>query len=124
MELIHLAGTEKTPEIILNPEGQLSFVGRSIPENSVGYYKPVFDWIDGYAQSAAASTTVKVQLDYFNTSSSKCLFDIFKKLENIHKSGKSVTIEWCYEEDDEDMKEAGEDYQSIFTMKFSILATN
>lgn len=123
MENIQIDGTEKTPTISLEPAGQLSFFGRSIPENSVAFYKPVFDWLDQYTGEAQNSTTVKVQLDYFNTSSSKCLFDIFKKLENIHKSGKQVTVEWCYEEDDEDMKEAGEDYQSIFTMNFSILAT-
>jgi hypothetical protein len=63
-----------------------------------------------------------VQLEYFNTSSSKCILDVFKKLESIHKSGdKEVIINWYYEEDDEDMLEAGEDYESIIRVPFKMI---
>jgi hypothetical protein len=63
---------------------------------------------------------VNIQLEYFNTSSSKCILDVFKKLEAIYKSGNEVVINWFYEEDDEDMLEAGEDYQSIIKIPFKM----
>jgi hypothetical protein len=63
-----------------------------------------------------------VQLEYFNTSSSKCILDVFKKLEAIHKAKHDVTINWFYEEDDEDMLEAGEDYESIIRVPFKMVA--
>jgi len=66
-------------------------------------------------------TEVNVQLEYFNTSSSKCILDVFKKLEAIHKSGNEVIINWYYEEDDEDMLEAGEDYESIIRIPFKMI---
>jgi hypothetical protein len=61
-------------------------------------------------------------LKYFNTSSSKCILDVFKKLENINKSGNStVIINWHFEEDDEDMSEAGEDYKAIINVPFKMV---
>jgi hypothetical protein len=62
-----------------------------------------------------------VQLEYFNTSSSKCILDVFKKLEAINKGENDVLINWYYEEDDEDMLEAGEDYESIIRVPFKMI---
>jgi hypothetical protein len=120
METLTIEMTPKTPLIQFNAGiGRLEFQGRSIPENSIEFYTPVFDWMDKYALSPQGETQVKIQLEYFNTSSSKCLLDIFKKLQNLHSSGKSnVSINWYYEEDDEDMLEAGEDYQAIIKVPF------
>ena len=68
--------------------------------------------MEEYGGTPAEKTIVNVQLEYFNTSSSKCILDVFKKLEAIHKAKNDVIINWHYEEDDEDMLEAGEDYES------------
>jgi tagatose-1,6-bisphosphate aldolase len=62
-----------------------------------------------------------IQLEYFNTSSSKCLLDILKKLQIVSQNGGSkVKVVWYYEEDDEDMLEAGEDYQAIIRIPFEM----
>jgi len=117
MEAIHIEGTPKTPTIVFDPQtGELSIKGRSIPENAVDFYKPLTDWLAEYALHPNDNTIVKVQLEYFNTSSSKCILDVFKKLESISLAGHSIEIHWYYEEDDEDMLEAGEDYEAIFKM--------
>jgi len=122
METLTINGTPKTPEILLNAEkGMLEFKGRSIPENSTEFYKPVFDWINEYSKAPKATTSVKMHLEYFNTSSSKCILDIFKKLEKIKKAGNEVSINWYYDEDDEDMLEAGEDYESIIKIPFKMI---
>jgi hypothetical protein len=62
-----------------------------------------------------------VQLEYFNTSSSKCILDLFKKLELVRATGNEVTVYWHYEADDEDMLEAGEDYQAIINLPFKMI---
>jgi hypothetical protein len=62
-----------------------------------------------------------VQLEYFNTSSSKCILDVFKKLELVRTTGNDVTVLWHYEQDDEDMLEAGEDYQAIINLPFKMI---
>lgn len=121
MDPIKIEGTPKTPTVNFNAEsGVLEVKGRSIPENAVEFYKPLVDWIGSYGDAAKETTEVNIQLEYFNTSSSKCILDVFKKLESIN--GKSnITINWHYEEDDEDMLEAGEDYQAIINIPFKMI---
>lgn len=119
-----LEGSPKTPTVNLNADnGVLELKGRSIPENSIEFYKPIFDWVENYGNNPKADTQVNVVLEYFNTSSSKCILDFFKKLETLNGGGKTkVTINWHYEEDDEDMLEAGEDYQAIISVPFKMVA--
>lgn len=122
MEIIVRDGTPKTPSVKLDgTTGNIEIKGRSIPENSVEFYKPLIDWLEKYGSSPCQTTVVNIQLEYFNTSSSKCILDIFKKLELINKKGNPVEINWYYEEDDEDMFEAGEDYQSIISLNFKMI---
>ena len=122
MEPINIEGTAKTPAIKYDPEnGIVEIKGRSIPENSIEFYKPLVDWLEEYAKQPLKKTQVNMQLEYFNTSSSKCILDVFKKLEAIHKAKNDVVINWYYEEDDEDMLEAGEDYQAIINVPFKMI---
>lgn len=122
MESIVIEGTPKTPSVNFDSEsGVLHLRGRSIPENSIEFYKPLVEWLDEYAGKPQSKTAVNIQLEYFNTSSSKCLLDLFKKLEVMHKNGSDILVKWYYEEDDEDMLEAGEDYQSIVNVPFKMI---
>jgi len=122
MELLNIDGTPKTPTVILNPNtGVIEIKGRSIPENSIEFYRSVVEWLDEYVKNPQPNTVVNVQLEYFNTSSSKCILDVFKKLEVLRKNQKDVIINWYYEEDDEDMLEAGEDYESIIKVPFKMI---
>ena len=119
MEDLKLEGSAKTPIVEFNAKGDLLLKGRSIPENSIEFYKPLIEWIDSYSQAVNSSTVLSVQLEYFNTSSSKCILDVFKKLETL--SGSEVSVKWYYEEDDEDMLEAGEDYEAIIDIPFEMI---
>ena len=122
MENILIEGTTKTPTVEFDGvTGVMVIKGRSIPENSIDFYKPLVDWIESYSTSPKDKTVLNMRLEYFNTSSSKCILDVFKKLELIKKAGKDVQIQWHYEEDDEDMLEAGEDYESIIRVPFKMI---
>jgi hypothetical protein len=119
MENIILQPTPKTPSVKLDAQtGMVEIKGRSIPENSLEFYKPLIEWVEKYAADSQAETNVHIQLEYFNTSSSKCLLDFFKRLETINNK---VVINWYYEQDDEDMLEAGEDYEAIINVPFKMI---
>lgn len=119
MDDIRIEGSPKTPTVnFIAQEGVLDIKGRSIPENSIEFYKPLIDWIESYSKSPQSKTTVNIQLEYFNTSSSKCILDLFKKLEAVNNE---IVINWYYEEDDEDMLEAGEDYDAIINIPFKMI---
>mgnify|MGYP001267738532 CR=1 FL=1 len=122
MENINLEGTPKTPRVSFDFEnGILELLGRSIPENSVEFYEPLNNWIEGYGESPQPKTIFEVKLEYFNTSSSKCLLDLFKMLESINGNGTEVKVNWYFEKDDGDIEEAGEDYQAIISLPFTMI---
>lgn len=112
MENFYLEETSKTPKLSFDRRtGKFLMSGRSIPENSIEFYRPLFEWLDDYVKNPSDKTIFDIKLEYFNTSSSKCLVEIFRRLERIDNN--SVVINWFYEEDDEDMQESGEDFKEI-----------
>lgn len=115
-------GSPKTPYVDLNKNtGVLLLKGRSIPENSIDFFQPIYNWIDKYSEQPNQNTTLQIRLEYFNTSSSKCILDLFRKFEHLNKEKSKVTVEWFFETDDEDMEEAGEDYQAIVSLPFVMI---
>ncbi len=125
MNTLAIEATTQTPKIILDPQKrQFYFGGRSLPEDSSAFYKPVFEWIDQYFETPKETTNVKFELDYFNTSSAKTLYSILLRLEKVHRSNSPVNIEWFYDYDDEDMYELGEEYQSLFKVPIVLIEMN
>ena len=114
MNPIIINAAEDTPKITLDAANEIFEIsGRSLPEDVSKFYKPIFDWLDEYAQSPNAQTVFNFKLSYFNTASSKIILDILMKLEAMHEAGKNVVIKWHYPSDDEDMEEAGAEYAEI-----------
>jgi hypothetical protein len=50
------------------------------------------------------------KLKYFNSSSAKVLLDLFMAIETAAERGNKLTIEWHYAEDDDNMRELGEEF--------------
>jgi hypothetical protein len=122
MESISIPGTLKTPTIISDGEkGLIEIKGRSNPENSSLFYKPLIDWVEQYSANPPEKTIVNIKLEHFNTSSSKCILDVFKKLEPIKKANLDIMVNWYYEEDDEEMMEAGETYGTMTVIPFKMI---
>lgn len=115
IEALKIEPTHKTPKVYFDPaNNHFELSGRSIPEDSVGFYKKILDWVEDYGKTPNTKTEFKFELEYFNTSSSKNILELLKKLEKIHLQGQSaVQITWYYDEDDEDMEETGEDYKAL-----------
>jgi hypothetical protein len=115
MEIINLEGTEDTPKIILDKNnGIFEISGRSLPEDSAEFYKPVIEWLEKYNTNPNTKTHFTFKLEYFNTASSKLILDVLSKLEDLP----NVTVLWYYHEDDEDMQEAGEEFSELVEIPF------
>jgi hypothetical protein len=119
MKSVSLQATAKTPSIDFNPDqGMLEIRGRSNPEDSRVFYKPLIAWCEEYAHNPREKTVVDVQLEYFDTSSSKGLLDLIKRLKTIKELHKDVEVIWHYDSDDEDILEAGENFEDITGITF------
>ncbi len=110
------------PGIILDREsGKFEISGKTCPEDAIEFYDPVFDWLDEYSANPLNQTLFDFRLTYFNTVSSKILMMIMLRLEEISESGNEVKIRWFYPEDDEDLEEAGEDYENMLEVDFELI---
>jgi len=122
MQSISLEKTQDTPGIILDKEeGVFSFSGISIPENTKDFYKPIFEWIDNYIQAPNEETVVSFKMVYFNTSSTKSILDILLRFRGLIKDGKMVIVNWYFQEEDEDMYEAGVGFSKMTHIPFNYI---
>lgn len=122
MKHLEILQTEKEPGVSFNSEtGDFVISGNSIPEDCLAFYKPIFVWLDNYIESPAMNTTLEVRLKFFNTSTSKCLFSIFKRLEKIKKDGGDASITWHYSLKDTDMYESGMDFSNMLSIPFKLV---
>jgi hypothetical protein len=113
----------KTPTIEFKVNGELKISGRSIPEDSRIFYQPVFSWLETLKLNLPSKIEMKVALEYFNTSSSILLLNLFNSLVQLHQDKQTkVNIIWYYHEDDDEMQEAGRDYKSIVRVPFEVVS--
>ena len=123
MEHLVIAKTDDTPEIDFNPgTKELKISGRSLPEDVTTFYAPVLEWLDELEESAIGELKFIVNLEYFNTASSKLILDILMKFEDIHSGGSnSIEIIWNFDKRDTDMEEAAEEYSELVEVPFQII---
>ena len=121
MELLKIRGNWKNPSILFNPNGKLQIWGRSLPENALDTYNPIFKWLDDYKNHPSENTEIDFKLEYFNTTSSKLIYEIFKKFEDLKSSGNKLSVKWYYESDDPDMEEEGKLLANIINVDIELV---
>lgn len=115
-------GNKQKPDLVFSAEtGLLKITGQSLPENATLLYGPVLEWIEEYANDPSGKTVFSLKMKYYNTASSKMFFSIIKRLNVMHKGGPDVEIEWYYQEDDEDMLDAGEYFRDLVDIPFKFI---
>jgi hypothetical protein len=123
MESVFLEKTTETPSVRMNVQGGvIEIEGNSYPENAFEFYQQIFDWIDSYFATGTDRLRAVFRLNYFNTSSAKCMLNFMTLLQRYHADDKIITVEWYYEEDDDDMLEIGKAFSVDFTMPFQLLS--
>jgi len=121
MDYFHRPATSTTPSINLNHlTGEFELKGRSLPDHAFEFYSEVFSWVDDYCRVPLKSTLLKISLDFVNTSSSKCLVELCRKLGTCVDEHHEVKVEWYYEENDDEMREMGEDLAEILEISLVV----
>jgi hypothetical protein len=122
MEKLFTKETSHSPRVSFDHEtGLLQLRGNSFLDNAHEFYTPIIDWLREYSKTPAPQTKVTLVLNYINTSSQRMLFDMLKVLGNIHSAGHSVHVDWLYEENDDDLKDVGEDLLSFMEFSYKVI---
>ncbi len=122
MNTFKLESTSHHPKVILDAEsGVFEISGRSLPEQVLKLYDPILEWIKEYTLIPHDKTVIKISLDYINSSSTKYLLEILKRLNSYFKEGNNVVVKWYYDEYDEDCEESGEEYADLLDLNFEVI---
>ncbi len=122
MELLSIVESAQTPLINFDPVfGTMEIKGRSIPDDADAFWMPVLNWFESYSIAPVEKTTFKIELEYFNISSSKRILFLLYKLNEMNDKGFNVSVEWRYNADDEDMYEVGQDYAYMVKVPFTFI---
>ena len=124
INLVHILPSNKTPEVLLNPEGFIEIKGRAIDESRTKFSEQIMVWIDDYVLNPAKSTEVTIALEYLNSFNSIILTAVLKKLTQVSKLSKSLVIKWYIEDDDDDLLERGEYISSTLNIPIQFIMTD
>ncbi len=96
--------------------------GRIIPENPIQFFDNLNKWLtDNYYNADLKIVNLNLKLDFFNTASAKCLVVLINNFLKLKAKGAEVHVNWFYMEDDEEIKEAGEDYSYLVKHAFNFV---
>ena len=103
-------------------EYQFLISGKSLPEDVIEFYRPVFSWLEHYVANPSDETLLKVKIFYFNSASQRAINEIFTILCRISIKDKKVNVEWHYHEEDDEMLEAGVEYAELSNLPFRYIS--
>jgi len=133
MEILQLNKTDFTPGVSFNPaSNELVFEGVSRPENASEFYSQIIDWVVTYESSlyknhVLASKKFDVHItfkfSYFNSASSKMIYQLLESVKRISMMGYKIIINWYSEEGDDQMLEDGEELSEALDIPFNFFET-
>ena len=120
MNELKITATNSSPEVTLDIENNVFEInGESRPEDAYSFYKPILNWLKELKNLNIDKNIVfKFDLVYFNSTSTKFLYNIIELLKQINELSTSIIVEWHYNEKDVDIKEAGEELSEMTEIKF------
>jgi len=128
MESLKRKRGDTTPLLEFNVDSmEFLLEGECRPENVLTYFEPVMKWLDEYViwiteKGSNNKLDFHFKLEYYNSSSAKFIFNIFKRLKVIQENGIDITMFWFYDLLDEDLLECGQEYEKILGLNFEYIA--
>jgi hypothetical protein len=111
MENIHLSGTDRAPEVNFDFTANVySLGGMSYIEDVTTFFGPLTKSLFSHLGSLnGTEISFTFELIYFNSSTARVLLRIMDTLDEAAENN-TVSITWCYQEDDDHMEEMGEEF--------------
>ena len=116
----YLQGTKTTPHALIN-DGYMRISGNAFPVEQQGFFNQINEQVDIYSKKPANRTVVEISLSYVNASAKRAIVEFLSHLESLNNQGFKVDLKWWYEKDDDDVKELGEIYKSMFNINIELI---
>lgn len=128
MESLRIKKGDTTPKLDFDLDTmEFLLEGESRSEDVLIFYEPIIKWLDNFKEwflkyGSSKKLEFQFKLEYYNSSSAKFIFRIFKVLKQMQTKGLESKIFWFYDVLDEDLLECGEEYEQILGLKFEYIA--
>ncbi len=109
MEDLIIKGTASVPMVSFKTSGDIKLEGRALVEDAFKFFQPLITWAKEFDGN---ELNIEINLEYFNTSVSKQLLDLFRIFDG-NPNSKVINVKWRYEEGDDEMQESGEIYEDL-----------
>lgn len=120
MNNLIIENSPNTPSVYFDDNKKiLTINGKSFPEHAINFYAKVEEKLFELLKNN--KLTIVCEFEYINTSSSKCIYNLLRKVEATNNV---VSVIWGYEEDDDDIKELGEYYDDSINIDFTYKVVN
>ena len=118
---MQISATPKTPLVQFDfGTKTLLLKGVSCPDNPLQFFTPIFENLKEFLKSNS-ELNVEMQLDYFNTGSSKCILNLFQIITDSLEDKQNVKVKWITDEGDSELREAGKIFQEMSGLDFTFL---
>ena len=118
-----MLGDKTRPEVNFDYEkAELSISGRSILEYAEIVFEPMTEWLEKYLESPKEETTINLQLEYFNSSTSKALVRFLVLAKKLLAKNLKLKVNFYY--DDENIYEYGQDFMEVVGIPFNMIEKN
>ncbi|SFF18052.1 DUF1987 domain-containing protein [Paracidovorax wautersii] len=116
MDNLYIAPTPSSPEVDFKFDTHtLSLRGESYPENAAAFYGGILVQLKAYlAEQSDSRIEVSIALAYFNSSSTKMLFNLIEALSDAANEGNEVAVHWYHDEEDDTILEFGQELSEDF----------
>jgi len=124
MEKWTIDATDRSPRVVLDRQDSVLLIeGRSYPEEGMDFFDPIVMRFRSLQDSDNPIRTIHIRLEYYNSSTTKAIADLFTALERSAKRDNEAKVLWEYEADDdgieEDINMFRETYQLEFETRFT-----
>lgn len=124
MKSLYKKATMNSPEISFDLAcGEFQIKGQSILTNVQTFYGPLIGWLEECVENPPESLTVKFHLNYYNLASAKRFMFMVYLFSKMKRKGTKLLIEWKFFQDDDFMREFGQDLSDNFEIPFSLVSS-
>lgn len=115
MDTLLLEATEDSPYILFDAQkGHLKMEGRSLMVDSNTYLQIMTEWLRNYIINPRPISILELRLEHINSFSHNMLIYFLGEINKYFIMGHTFKVIWMYHEDDEYLKDVGEELQSMF----------
>lgn len=122
MTPLHIPATKDTPLVILNAnKNEYLLEGPSLPEDVNSFYAPVIQWLKDYEKFVGESIHFTLNITTITSASFQGINKVLQQLCKMNKH-MHVTIDWYYEENDQDQLDAIDFFENEMNLLITKIA--